>query len=143
MLRRWSFPPSRVLDAMLVIFAINGVLVASSLVARYATADDPPSQSTLVDEAIVDDEQERTSSAADAAVAPDGIATNEPGEVATQPEVSATAPLLSNNQAIDQLPDEIPPPPDVPVPDEAMLESLNQDSQFQEFVEIAADQNPE
>ena len=96
MQRRWSFPPSRILDGLLVIFVINGLLVASSVVVRYAAADDPEVQET--------------------------VNTAEP--------------------PIDLLPTDVPPPPELET-DAKSLESLEQDKQFQEFVEIAAEQFPE
>jgi hypothetical protein len=107
MQRRWSFTPSRLLDGLLVVFAANGLLVASSIVARYATADDdPPAQP-----------------ASNIAVASNS------GEASVASSSAITA--------------QIPPPPEVAPPSEQELHALLQNSQFRDFIDIAAEKYPE
>lgn len=157
--RQWKFPPSRILDALLIVFAINAVLVVWTVVSRHATADalalqEPStSQPDTLTSALQTEtvEQPNTTPTLDdpQAEAADDSALL-PRESLPADELNSSPPLLSNSS---ELPNPIGPPnPNrLPNPTELQfeqlpatptLESLQADPQFQEFRELAAEQFP-
>ena len=136
--RRWSFPPSRMLDALLVVFAINGVLVGTSIVARYASADDPvPQEANVAQDSVTDSIEDKVSETSQAPAEVSDV------EGSNQPATALVAPSPASDPAAHPLPSDVPPAPQMAPAGEELLESLKQDEQFQQFVEIAAEQFPE